>query len=260
MDKDERAIMLMIKVINMVEKLSNTSDSENTTENLSFGEFFEVARGSDKEFRDATETKEKFLELVTGRPEILRLAQISHRGGGQDVLTHTWQVLKNLDTGFVGDKNIEGTAVGIRELIRTVALYHDLDRVIEAEGESVANAMMIASGRAISEIDKLNPSLLETEEDKVLFAGLMKTCDYFGYNMDSVNAAESRRASLEEIVDTKVMRPLDDLLDKHGIDVDPQLWIEMQYAISRADTASIEIFKGNLGALDKFFQELKELV
>ena len=143
--------------------------------------------------------------------------------------------------------------MSLPEIMREVALYHDYAKIVEdAEPEKKGDHRHLkerAVDIALQEIEEAHPNLKWTERDKVLFRVLHSTCDYFGYNLSSLELSGGKREdAIDEMFDVKIEVYIDTLADE-GIKMDPEILLELQYALNRADSTAIPMFRKNSAKL-----------
>lgn len=192
------------------------------------------------------------------RPLVQQLASIEHVKDHRSILEHTRKVLAALQI----PSNVtmpEGITVSPADLLQEVATYHDLDKLFPADRPQ-ANSQerkQWATQAAIREIEQTRPSFFHTTADRTLFATLMRTCDYLGYNLPVLKKPESEREFLlQEIADRKINREVE-YLEQEGIEMDPEMLLVLQYAVSRADTVAIDAFRANAHAVDQLYKALQ---
>lgn len=215
----------------------------------------EPRRGTlnDRAFRERISTPEAFKTEHARRPRLLALERAEHNAGGQNVLEHTRQVLLHLRTDGIPGAKALGTTIEFPDLLRMVALYHDLDKVSDG-GKPLGKKS--AMKETVQEIRDVDPSFFETEADEKVFRLLLQTCDYFGYNLGILEKrGDVFRREIRDLLEKRLLEPIEALAEE-GINLDPEDVLRLQYELSRADTSGIERFKKNVGLIDRFYEEL----
>ena len=208
---------------------------------------------NDRAFRERISTPEAFKSEHARRPRLLALERAEHNSGGQNVLEHTRQVLLHLKTDGIPGAKALGTTTEVPELLRMVALYHDLDKVSDV-GRALGKKD--AMREAVQEIRDVDPSFFKTEADEKVFCLLLQTCDYFGYNLGILEKlGDVFRSEIMDLLEKRLLEPIEALAEE-GIDLDPEDVLWLQYELSRADTSGIERLKKNVGLIDRFYEEL----
>lgn len=211
----------------------------------------------DSEFRMSISNREQFVAANLKRKKVLNLENIRHEIDGKTILEHTRLVLTNLRTDKLSKMSLDGTTFNVPELMRMVALYHDLDKSGEEHGDR-RSSKTSAAEEAIREIEETDPEFFKIDADKKVFATLLQTCDYFGYNINLLSRTGAKfRDGIKTLLEKKLMEPLE-ALDVNAIDIDWEDFLLIQYEISRADTMGIEPFRRNVGQIDLLFQELNK--
>ncbi len=220
-----------------------------------------IRYASDSEARSHNATLEQFEANNRNREELLKLKEFAHASDGVSLLEHTRKVFTELRTDGVGVE-LEGTRFNIIELMRLVALYHDLDKVVSEETEKrMTHAKSEAADRALKEIEVDDPTFFFNKFEKDVFRFLIGSCDYFGYNRQVLDlTGTDQQAAVDEILRIKLFDPLDKLDEEHGVYLEPEAVLRIQYEISRADTLGISTFAGNVSVIDRLFERFSEEV
>ncbi len=219
--------------------------------------FFTPVLRSDDGFGQLISDAVVFKKYCGKRPRVLALEKVRHQQDGKDILEHTRQLLAHLRVDDLADVRIEGLHLPVPELLRLVGLYHDLDKQVVTETQTFNGVKQAAVRAALQEIEDIEPGRLSSPFEKALFSVLMETCDYFGYNLPLLKmTAIGRDRGLEALAEKKIYEPLRELKRQFGVDVEPEVLLRMQFAISRADTLAIDGFRQNVKQVDQLKEEL----
>ena len=223
----------------------------------------------DAKFAKLVADPEKFRDLFGRRTLVDRLEAIKHAADGKTIYEHTRQLLMNLRTDAFKDLDLGG--INLPDLVRAVGLYHDADKLFDGQPKdprdpdgpkyNFVEAKAKAVPLALQEVAEHMPKLFADERARELFKVLMSTGTYFGYNLERLSRLPEPRFNDEgeKMIDNMVHAPIGRLKEK-GIKIDPDALFAVQFALSRADTSAIDVFKGNTGKLDRLYARLLELV
>jgi len=211
----------------------------------------------DQKFRETILDPESFRARLKSHEQILKLSEVRHQMDGRTILEHTRSVLINLRTDTLRDIKLDETTFQTPELMRVVALYHDIDKGLR-EKPDVPIQKSEATEVAVRELKRVKPDFLQTDADEKVFRTLIENCDYFGYNLSLLSRQGTAfRDGMRSLLKKHLEGPLDALAEE-GIDLDYEDFLRIQYEISRADTLGIEPFKQNVGQIDRLFEELNK--
>ena len=216
---------------------------------------------NDADFRKTIASFETFKRELPAYSALLALETIQHRADPCNILEHTHDVLMRLRSDDFDTIRLAGIRVALPELVRMVALYHDLDKYVR-QTEPTFNAQQAKEQSisiAIQELNRRSPPFFFCDNDKNIFALLMKHGDYFGYNLDVLaKTGTAFRQAVKTLLETHVEKPIEEFAKETGVFLEAEDLLKIQFELSRADTLGIESFKNNVGQIDRLYAEMQK--
>jgi hypothetical protein len=207
----------------------------------------------DSEYRESIGSLEEFKKNIENQPILLTLDEVEHSIDKGSVLEHTYKVIRNIETDKLRNIKIEGISVSLTDLVRTVALYHDYEKATGGTKRDALNDIF-------RELEGIQPELLKNEADKALFAILLETSSYFGYNTKilSIQNPKQRAEAIQALIESQVDNRVENLEEEYNVVIDPLDLLSIQYVLSRADTLGIVAYKDNINKINRLFKLIKE--